>query len=137
MCYARRKQDTVCVIKSIVFVMICNAVGLTINQILVFERDHCRCLGNVPQRVTQLCLEECVFIRLHLQLRQTHTLCVDITNQGVDESVFVTELCLQECVLLPELLQILSELRELLRLQPVHLRVGLAVRLRLAVLTWR
>lgn len=52
-------------------------------------------------------------------------------HQRVDERLFVAQLRLKECALLAELLHLLPELRQLLRLQPVHVR---AVSLTLVVL---
>lgn len=43
-------------------------------------------------------------------------------HQAVDEHVFVGQLRLKERALLAELLHLLSELRQLLRLQAVHVR---------------
>lgn len=45
-----------------------------------------------------------------------------LTNQCVDQSVFVAKLCLEEDVLLADLLHLLFEQCQLLCLQPVHLR---------------
>lgn len=57
------------------------------------------------------------------------------TDQGVDERVLLSELRLQQSVLAAELLHLLSQLCELLRLQPVDLGgVSLAVGLTLALL---
>lgn len=74
---------------------------------------------------------------LHTQTAPYWIYTYTVTHQRVDECIFVTKLCLKECVLLAELIYLLSELRQLFCLQPVHLRaVSLAVRLTLVVLTW-
>lgn len=59
--------------------------------------------------------------------------CVMLTNQCADQSVFFAKLCLEEDVVFAELLHLLFEQRQLLRLQPVHLRT---FSLTLVLLAW-